>query len=43
VIVFVVTDGQRSAAQVACLAIRRASALRVIGEPVLVGNSGATD
>jgi hypothetical protein len=42
VIVLAVSDGQRSAAWVACLAIRRASALRVSGVPVLVGNSGST-
>jgi hypothetical protein len=46
VIVLAVRDGQRSAARVACLAIRRASALRVSGLrvsglPVLVGNSGS--
>jgi hypothetical protein len=41
VIVFVVRDGQRGAAWVACWVIRRASALRVSGLPVLVGNSGS--
>ena len=41
VIVFAVSDGQRSAAAVACLVIRRASALRVSVLPVLVGNSGS--
>lgn len=41
VIVFVVRDSQRWAARVACFPIRRASAFRVSGLPVLVGNSGS--